>query len=176
MTDPAIGPEGGNRGIVAVARRLPAIARLGLRSRSGPGSRCGWSGHGEAVVRVERDEDGSLVFHETGRFVPAHGGAPLGLRNVLRWSVDADRIVLAHRRFGTAAEVRLVELVAVGPGATAGLVCREPHRCGDDRYFARLRLSGDGFVLLWRITGPGKDETLRHAYRSARASRRPIVP
>lgn len=178
---------GANRGIVAVARWLPAITRLRLRSHSGPDSRCGWNGHGEGRVKVDRDVDGSLIFHESGQFTltTAQAGtqgatrrapAPLNFRNVLRWIIHGDRIALAHQRFGADAEVALVELIPAGPVplepvpletlADADLVSSAPHLCGHDRYHARLRLTGHGFDLTWRITGPAKDETLVHAYRS----------
>lgn len=166
--------------IVAVADWLPLITRIALRSHSGPDSCCGWNGHGEGAVSVERAADGSLIFRESGTFTPAaaptgsdgaqHRSPPrLSFGNVLRWSIDNDRIALAHQRFGASAEVALVDLVPAAADRPtdpeADLVSATPHLCGQDGYEARLRLVNSGFDLIWRITGPAKDETLVHAYR-----------
>ena len=166
--------------IVAVADWLPLITRLCLHAQSGPASACGWNGHGEGVVSVDRDADGGVIFRESGTFTLAAGSADadsavrsspkrLSFGNVLRWAIGDNRIALAHQRFGVHAEVALVDLVPAVVGrpsdADADLVAATPHLCGRDRYHARLSLTEAGFDLIWCITGPTKDETLVYAYR-----------
>ena len=156
-----------------MARRLPVVTRLRLRAGSGPGSRCGWNGCGEGEVRVERLADGSLVFHESGRFHPEAGpGArrpALRFDNSLRWCLRPDRIALTHRRFGAGSDVGLVELrpdagIQAHGAHRVRLASPVPHRCGADDYHARVDLTGELLELTWRILGPGKNETLRIRY------------
>ncbi len=160
-----------NPAIVAVARRLPAVASVRFQGRSGVGSRRDWNGCGDGEVRVERDADGSVLFDARLRFRPTGSGraTALPLRDLLRWRIGTDRIVLSHLRFGAEAETIVAELVPAAAGdarAKRGeLRSSLPHRCGADLYHARLRPLADGFVLLWRILGPGKNERLRHHYR-----------
>lgn len=150
--------------ILAVAERLPRIGLVSIEARSASAS--GWAGRGRGRVRVAHAADGGIDFQENGRFEAEDGRAALAFRNLLRWTVEPDRILLAHRRHGPAAGTRLVELrpQRIGP-AGAGLVGVEPHHCGADRYEATLKLAEDGFDMLWRVTGPRKDERLIHRYR-----------
>ncbi|MBS3822409.1 MAG: hypothetical protein KGY53_00780 [Wenzhouxiangellaceae bacterium] len=152
--------------ILAVAERLARIGLLSIEACSASAS--GWAGRGRGRVRVTHAADDAIDFEENGRFEAEDGRAALAFRNLLRWTVEPDRIVLAHRRHGPAAGTRLVELrpQRIGP-AEAGLVGIEPHRCGADRYQATLKLAGDGFDMVWRVTGPRKDERLIHRYRLA---------
>ena len=162
--------------IVAVARRLPQIARLQIEARPLNSSRTNWRGQGNATVEARRDADGDLLFHETGRMQlePARvEGNPstraaqsFVFRNALRWRVDDAGIELAHQRFGADHEVALIRLIA-GDGDAADLVSAHPHPCGADRYHARLYLVPDGFDLHWQVEGPDKNELLMHRYRMA---------
>ncbi len=150
--------------ILAVAERLPRIALLSIEARSATAS--GWAGRGRGRVRVAHAADGGIDFEESGRFEAENGRATLAFRNLLRWTVEPERILLAHRRHGPAGGTRLVELRPrrIGP-ARAGLAGVAPHRCGADRYEATLNLAADGFDMAWRVTGPGKNERLIHRYR-----------
>lgn len=160
--------------IVAVARRLPQIARLQIEARPGPKSRSRWHGKGNARVDATRDADGDWLFHETGRMQlkPARvegksctrAVQSFIFRNALRWHVDDAGIELAHQRFGADHEVALIRLIA-GDGDAADLVSAHPHLCGADRYHARLHIVPDGFDLHWQVEGPDKDELLMQRYR-----------
>jgi len=148
-----------------LAERLPRIRRLSIEVRSGSVS--GWAGHGQGEVVVRRSADGVIAFDEHGAFELARAGASLPFRNSLRWTVHADRIVLAHCRQDARVGTRLVEFRAAtaSPDGTT-LHAAAPHYCGLDCYDAVLRLFDTGFDLHWRITGPRKNEDLLRRYRS----------
>lgn len=115
-------------------------------------------------MRVSHDA-GDILFEESGRFLPENGRSALTFRNSLCWTAHADRIVLSHRRYGPADGTRLVDLLQAED--SFDLVSSRPHRCGDDLYSARLEWRDRGFDLVWRVTGPRKDEELLHRYRTA---------
>nr|WP_163503795.1 DUF6314 family protein [Halomonas socia] len=150
--------------IIRVTHRLASIARVSFTSCSSERSQCAWSGSGEGSVGVSQDADG-LRFHEQGRFRLDRGGAAVAFRNVYRWALHDDRLGLYHERRGKAHAVWLFDLVSAAEGD--GLVARDDHLCGDDRYSARLTLHDDGVDLDWRISGPRKDERLYYRYRQA---------
>jgi len=162
--------------IVAVAQRLPQIARLEIEARPANGSRTNWRGQGNATVEARRNDGGDWLFHEAGRMrlspdpaaatAAGAGNRILTFRNVLRWRLADDCIELAHQRFGAAHEVALVRLVADVDHDAADLVSARAHPCRADLYHARLFLAPDGFDLHWRIQGPEKSELLVHAYRT----------
>ena len=147
--------------IIELRARLTDIRQLSFTAKPGPYSRTGWAGRGEARVQVSDDDDG-LRFHESGEFTPAATGVAVAFRNVYRWVLHADRISLWHERFGRDAAVWLFDLVPTTPRE---MVAAKSHRCGDDRYDARLRVVDEGFDLRWAIAGPRKDETLMYKYR-----------
>jgi len=150
--------------LAVLAERLPQIRRLSIEVRSRKA--CGCTGRGQGEVVVRRASDGAIAFEERGSFELAATGARLPFRNALRWSVHADRIVLAHCRHDTRAGTRLLEFRAAVSQDRTTLHAAAPHQCGSDCYDARLNLVEDGFDLHWRITGPRKDEDLLHRYRS----------
>gem|GEM_PF-3152318 len=124
------------------------------------------AGRGRGRVLARRESEYVITFDETGRF-ELESGPALQFRNALRWTVEPDRIVLAHCRYGAGQPTRLVEIRPPEDRRTdADLVSPEPHRCGHDLYHAELRLAPGGFDLLWRIRGPLKNECLVHRYRA----------
>ena len=90
----------------------------------------------------------------------------LPFRNVYRWTLNDDQISLSHLRFGIDRPVFLIDLAP----AQDRLCAVEPHPCGDDRYDAQLSIQNDVLLLEWTVTGPAKDERLRHAYRALNRS------
>lgn len=149
--------------IIRTWRRLPRLCELTFDAHPGPGSRTGWRGRGHARIDTRADSDAWRCI-EQGQFWAQEAGRALAFRNVYRWRRTSDALLLAHERFGAAAPVALVALVAAGPQT---LVSRQNHHCGQDRYRATLTLCAQGFVLDWHITGPAKDEHLRYRYRTA---------
>ncbi|APX92589.1 hypothetical protein BWR19_06335 [Halomonas sp. 1513] len=150
--------------IIRVTQRLASIARVSFEARSGAHSQCAWNGRGEGSVVVRQAPDG-LRFHEQGRFRLDRSDAEVAFHNVYRWALHDDHIGLYHERRGEEHAVWLFDLVA--SDEDDGLVARDAHLCGDDRYSARLRLHDDGIDLDWRICGPRKDERLYYRYRQA---------
>ncbi|WP_084671551.1 DUF6314 family protein [Modicisalibacter ilicicola] len=152
---------------------MSSISCVTFRSRSGAGSRCGWSGKGQGRVEARCHEDGSLTFTETGHFqqdaLPEPSGIssarPLPFHNVFRWRSHAEHVALSHERRGVDAAVWLFDLVVAEDERDADFVSREAHLCGDDRYRATLTFTEDGFDLEWTIHGPRKDEHLHYRYR-----------
>ena len=159
--------------IVQLTAYLSSISNVTFRSRSGAGSRCGWSGEGSGTVTVALHDDGSLTFTENGLFrLDAHPAdsdilspRPMAFHNVFRWHLGEERIALSHERRGPDAAVRLFDLVIADREQEADFVSREAHLCGDDRYRARLTLLDQGFDLVWSIQGPRKNEQLHYHYR-----------
>ncbi|KXS38393.1 MAG: hypothetical protein AWU55_1610 [Halomonadaceae bacterium T82-2] len=153
--------------MVALRRHLLSTSEVYFSSLPGARSQTGWAGNGEGRVAVTTDEDGSVVFTESGRFHPAVApDAPaVSFRNVFRWRFLADRVSLAHERRGAEAAVRLFDL-APEDTANTWASCHD-HICGDDRYRAWLVLGPLGFDLRWTIEGPRKDEHLHYRYRRA---------
>lgn len=123
------------------------------------------------MVEIDRHEDNSLTFTETGHFQLASSGTttpnPVPFRNVFRWSFGGDHIALSHERRGQQAAVWLFDLVAADEQDTADLVSRQAHLCVDDLYQARLSFTDNGFDLEWTISGPKKDEHLVYRYRDS---------
>lgn len=155
--------------IIEVWRRLAALRRLSFVCRPGPQSQSGWAGRGEATIELEPVDSiaglPTLRVFERGQFVQADNGCTLQFSNVYRWQRADNQLWLFHERFGSHRPVFLLALVPAGPEALAS---REPHLCAADRYHARLALGDDGFRLDWRITGPGKDESLAYHYACRR--------
>ncbi|MGB7756610.1 MAG: DUF6314 family protein [Salinisphaera sp.] len=154
--------DGESDAIIRAWQRLSGLRSLSFEARPGPASLTGWWGRGHAEIVAEADgEDWRLI--ERGRFSPAGTTRTVGFANVYRWVRADDRLRLYHERFGADAAVFLFELVAENEQR---LVCRQPHRCGDDIYRGTLELVADGFDLDWSITGPRKDEHLYYRYRT----------
>ena len=121
----------------------------------------GWKGRGQGRVDVEEPNGQTLIFNEEGHW-DSSKGMRLPFRNVYRWTLKDEQISLSHLRFGIDRSVFLVDLVP----AQDRLCAVEPHPCGDDRYDAQLSIQNDVLLLEWTVTGPAKDEHLRHAYRA----------
>jgi hypothetical protein len=103
--------------------------------------------HGEATFSPEAD--GTLRWHEAGEMTL--GGATLPARRTLFLGADGRVAFDDGRPFH--------DLALVG-GA-----CDAFHPCGPDEYRGRYEAEGeDAFVVTWRVTGPGRDDTIRSRY------------
>ncbi|QEA37999.1 hypothetical protein FGL86_02205 [Pistricoccus aurantiacus] len=162
MNQPSI--EEATARIVQLGERFSSVSRVYFRSRSGPGSRCGWSGAGEGSVTVVSGADNSQRFFENGHFcLDIEGAPPVAFSNVFCWKPCSDHVALSHERRG--GDVWLFDLIASPEGDSADLVSREAHLCVEDRYQARLTFVDAGFDLEWIIDGPKKEEYLHYRYR-----------
>lgn len=135
--------------------------RFRARWEDGSGDTRRGSGHGSVTVEEEEGDLPGLRVREEGVWEPGRG-RELRFLNRYRWTRGADGLGLEHLRRGAGRPVFLVELVSDGDG---GLVSREPHLCGEDRYRARVRLVEGGVSLSWRILGPKKRQRLESVYR-----------
>jgi len=123
------------------------------------------AGCGRGRVRARRVREDVIRFEESGRFELGHGPT-LNFLNALRWTLEPDRIVLAHCRQDAEVGTRLVEFrPPPRPCSDADLTSAAPHPCGQDRYAAVLKLADGGFDLVWQVTGPRKQQRLIHRYR-----------
>lgn len=121
-----------------------------------------WNGIGTGTVDAAVDEsgDGSVVFTESGTWRPT-AGSETKFGNIFAWSREADRVRLAHLRFGPKRPVHLVDLA---PRADGSWACVAAHPCGADTYVAELRPTERGLALVWEIRGPAKHVRLEYAY------------
>ncbi len=109
---------------------------------------------GAGVVRLEPDRtmpDRQLVWHETGCWQrgPLAG---MSFRTSTRWTRAPGEEVLglSHLRRGAHRPTPLVELHP-GPGEWRSI---RPHRCGADRYTARLSWDPRVLRLEWTVESP----------------------
>ncbi len=112
------------------------------------------------------DARGRLVVRETGTWAPVGGSGerPTPYADALRWTLGDDgALVVEQVRRGDDRPVTLGHFVPDGGG---GLASRHPHRCGADRYRARLDPVDGGVVLTWSVSGPRKDQRLVRTYLS----------
>lgn len=116
-------------------------------------------GVGIASVHVEKQGEECLIFREKGEWLKRN----IAFTNTLRWSLDASksRVRLDHLRRGVENPLFLLEFVQMGDQI---MEAKNPHRCGEDCYFAKIEMLEDGFVLDWKITGPKKNEHLELSY------------
>ena len=162
--------------------RLSRIVRLEFQASSGATSGTHWQGRGSAEVRTESTAS-AIRFFESGRFLPGASSTPTSVRNVYLWQREGQALLLSHERLGRESGVFLLRFTQTGREWTdpepmdldgtstkrtgpdrETLQSSEPHRCGQDRYRATLRLTEDGIRLDWTVTGPHKDERLVQHY------------
>lgn len=121
----------------------------------------GWNGRGSGTVTVERLNDDTLVFYESGVW-QSQGSGEIEFSNIFRWSrVGAETIRLEHLRYGPDQPVYLFDLVAADHNEWKSV---KPHLCREDIYAARLFRQEQSILMNWTITGPKKQETLEYNY------------
>jgi hypothetical protein len=140
----------------------PTTSSATFEARSQAAQPTGWDGVGQGSVQVERVDDQTILFRESGSWIP-ETGRQTTFTNVFRWTMDADgrSIRLEHLRLGPDRPVHLFDLMLTAAGA---LQSAEPHVCREDRYAAQLEYDDGGIRLQWKITGPKKDETICYRY------------
>ncbi len=116
-------------------------------------------GFGE--VTVTKEDVSTLVFQEQGRWGKSEEA--VGFKNTLRWSLDLALgiISLEHLRRGLD---RPVCLLSLSPTTDTLLSSNEPHLCGEDRYFGKLRRDSLGLYLHWKVVGLKKNEEIECHY------------
>ena len=101
-----------------------------------------------------------LIFQESGHWIK--GPTPIAFSNHVRWErITRQKIQFTHLRYGTENPVNLVEFHRVSDLRWEG---QRPYLCGDDCYSGRLSLSGNIVSLVWKITGPAKNQRITCNY------------
>lgn len=158
MAPPAASP-GVDEAARALLEALADARRVAGRTVFRQGGR---TGHLRGSAAPTRDGD-ALVIEAAGRW--RGGGTTLEVRDATRWTpLDGGRLRVEHLRRGRDDPVRLGTLE---PAPGGGWRTRRPHRCGDDRYRARVHEAGPAVLVRWRVDGPGKRGRVRRAYRPA---------
>ena len=122
------------------------------------------TGHGAGRTTVREDGNQTLVVDESGRWEP-RPGQTLRFHGGYRWSVEGERLSVAHLRRGENRPVALVDLV---PSPDGGWRSVKPFLCGGDEYSAHLRADGANTVFRWMVRGPRKAYTLAITYQAPR--------
>jgi hypothetical protein len=150
-------PDGETAERLWVALRQVRTLEFAAHSRGNTG----WTGRGTGTVTVEAPTADSLIFHESG-FWHSETSKSLEFRNIYRWTRTGDTVRLEHLRFGEQHPVYLFDLAPAPERQWASVA---PHVCRADEYTARLRREESGIVLVWKITGPEKNEEITYQYR-----------
>ena len=140
--------------------RLEKIETLRFTSSSRASKKTGWTGIGEGMVLVDRKENDTLLFKESGRWKNPEGRS-FSFSNTFRWTNLGGNIRLEHLRFGEASPVFLFDLVF---DANRRFVSDTPHVCSEDLYTAVLEL-GQYIQLEWSVEGPELSEHICYEYR-----------
>ncbi len=142
--------------VEAAWAQMARVRRLTLKVTTDGDVRRGTGG-----VEVSRPAPDVLRWAARGRW-DGSGRTALAFRSAYEWRRREARLHLAHLRLGPDHPVPLVELV---PSAEAGVLASvRPHRCGRDRYAARLIAGAGAVELHWRIIGPAKNIHLQQRY------------
>jgi hypothetical protein len=154
--------------------RLCTIRELDFEARSRSATSTGWTGSGRGTVQVEQVDGVTMLFHETGQWVPEKG-RELPFHNVFRWTAvpDGRLIRLEHLRFGPEHPVFLFDLVPVSERVWKSA---EPHLCRNDVYSALMEYDQAAVHLSWTISGPMKDERISYWYRSLACPGQRVIP
>jgi len=140
---------------------LPRLRCMSFAASPGTHSQTSWRGTGTACIKTHTD-GACHWLEEQGIFTPQQTRQEVSFRNSYCWRRTATGLDLWHERFGMDDSVFLLTLVTAAPGRLQG---RQPHHCGADVYRAELVFEADGFDLIWRVSGPRKDEHLAYRYR-----------
>ena len=123
-------------------------------------SKTGWTGKGTGQVTVSDPTVGTLLFQESGSWLPPQG-SELRFVNTFKWSKLGETLRLEHLRFGADNPVFLFELASVSAAEWRDV---SPHHCVDDCYSASVKLCENEVHVAWSIRGPQKDESISYVY------------
>lgn len=140
---------------------LLKIKTFEFQSQAGKKSRTGWNGYGTGTVGLQ-NKNGTLYFKENGNFKLDSSRQNIKIANEYIWQkINYNEVSLSHARFGYNNLVKLFDLVKVDKTYWQS---KQEHVCQDDLYSAQLSILKDHIKLIWRITGPKKDETITYKY------------
>ncbi|MEY8766120.1 MULTISPECIES: DUF6314 family protein [Francisella] len=143
--------------------KLLNIRHFKYESKSGQNSQTGWNGDGYGTV-ITQQKDNCIYFKEEGYFILDSSNKPINISNEYIWQkINSQRISLSHARFGYNNLVKLFDLIRIDDNLWQS---EQAHVCVDDLYLAQLYNLESEISLVWKISGPKKDEIISYKYTS----------
>lgn len=145
--------------------KLAQVTQMNFSAKTKSQEEIGWNGVGQGEVRVTKEGDHRITFHEKGHWQGKTGDS-VNFSNVFRWTLDksAGVIALEHLRYGPNQPVFLFHLA---PSGAQSLSSVGSHLCGGDTYLGHIHLDQLGLRLSWRVIGPKKNEEIDCHYSGA---------
>lgn len=141
--------------------KLLNIRHFKYESKSGKNSQTGWNGQGYGTV-ITPQKDNCIYFKEEGSFILDGSKKPINISNEYIWQkINSQRISLSHARFGYNNLVKLFDLICIDDNLWQS---EQAHICVDDLYSAQLYNLENEISLVWKISGPKKDELIDYKY------------
>ncbi|WP_432773149.1 DUF6314 family protein [Francisella salimarina] len=141
--------------------KLLNIRHFKYESKSGQNSQTGWNGDGYGTV-ITQQKDNCIYFKEEGYFILDRSNKPINISNEYIWQkINSQRISLSHARFGYNNLVKLFDLIRIDDNLWQS---EQAHVCVDDLYSAQLYNLESEISLVWKISGPKKDELINYKY------------
>ncbi|MBK2296936.1 DUF6314 family protein [Francisella philomiragia] len=141
--------------------KLINIRHFKYESKSGKKSQTGWNGHGHGTV-ITHQKDNCIYFKEEGSFILDGSEKLINISNEYIWQkINSQRISLSHARFGYNNLVKLFDLIHIDDNLWQS---EQAHVCVDDLYSAQLYNLESEISLVWKISGPKKDELINYKY------------
>ncbi|MEY8672764.1 DUF6314 family protein [Francisella philomiragia] len=141
--------------------KLLNIRHFKYESKSSKKSQTGWNGHGYGTV-ITYQKDNCIYFKEQGYFILDSSNKPINISNEYIWQkINPQRISLSHARFGYNNLVKLFDLIHIDDNLWQS---EQAHVCVDDLYSAQLYNLESEISLVWKISGPKKDELINYKY------------
>lgn len=141
--------------------KLLNIRHFKYESKSGQNSQTGWNGDGYGTV-ITQQKDNCIYFKEEGYFILDSSNKSVNISNEYIWQkINSQRISLSHARFGYNNLVKLFDLIRIDDNLWQS---EQAHVCVDDLYSAQLYNLESEISLVWKISGPKKDELINYKY------------
>lgn len=141
--------------------KLLNMRHFKYESKSGQNSQTGWNGHGYGTV-ITQQKDNCIYFKEEGYFILDSSNKSINISNEYIWQkINSQRISLSHARFGYNNLVKLFDLIHIDDNLWQS---EQAHVCVDDLYSAQLYNLESEISLVWKISGPKKDELINYKY------------
>ncbi|WP_150465733.1 DUF6314 family protein [Francisella sp. SYW-2] len=141
--------------------KLLNIRHFKYESKSGQNSQTGWNGDGYGTV-ITQQKDNCIYFKEEGYFILDSSNKPINISNEYIWQkINSQRISLSHARFGYNNLVKLFDLIRIDDNLWQS---EQAHVCVDDLYSAQLYNLESEISIVWKISGPKKDELINYKY------------
>lgn len=140
---------------------LLKVKTFEFKAQAGENSQTGWNGYGRGSIELQEDSD-TIYFKEDGKLKLDCSKSEVKIANEYVWQkINSKEISLSHARFGHSNLVKLFDLVQIDQTHWQS---KQAHVCVDDLYSAELEILDTHIELVWKITGPKKDECIKYRY------------